>query len=268
MNILLFDLENGSKTLGGHEDIKKMFNLPVLTPSSFIQTTDVFHQIYQTKTNSVQKDVGPLKINEEHFVTTAKDDSFKVDAVVIDTFSELSKKLQRTLADKDGKMQINQWGVLKNKLDSTLAWITSFPGIVICNCHSKIMTLDDGTNKVLPYIDGSSKEDVSKWFDFVLYTKTVNLPDGSNKFMWHTTHSSIYDHAKDRSQLLDREIPQDYQILIDAAKKKGWEGIKVLVIGSPGTGKTLSLKTLIKEQPDATAQKTVANGTTSVHTNQ
>ena len=265
MNILLFDLENGSKTLGGHEDIKKMFNLPVLTPSSFIQTTDVFHQIYQTKTNSVQKNVGPLTINEEHFVTTAKDESFKVDAVVIDTFSELSKKLQRTLADKDGKMQINQWGVLKNKLDSTLAWITSFPGIVICNCHSKIMTLDDGTNKILPYIDGSSKEDVSKWFDFVLYTKTINLPDGTNKYVWHTNHTSTYDHAKDRTQSLNTEIPQDYQILIDAAKKKGWDGIKVLIIGSPGTGKTLSLKTLIKEQPKVTA-KAVANGST-VHNN-
>ena len=105
--------------------------------------------------------------------------------------------------------------------------------------------MDTGENKVLPYIDGSSKEDIAKWFDFVFYTKTVNFPDGTNKYMWHTAHTSMYDHAKDRSQLLDSEIPQDYQSIIKVAKEKGFDGAKILIIGSPGTGKTYSLKTLL-----------------------
>ena len=106
--------------------------------------------------------------------------------------------------------------------------------------------MDTGDNKVLPYIDGSTKEDISKWFDFVLYTKTVNYPDGSNKYMWHTGHTSMFDHAKDRTQLLDTEIEQDYQLVINAALKKGFDGAKILIIGSPGTGKTFSLRTLTK----------------------
>ena len=40
---------------------------------------------------------------------------------------------------------------------------------------------------------------------------------------------------------------QGYTKLFDAAKQKGWDGAKILIIGSPGSGKTLSLKTINKE---------------------
>ena len=125
-----------------------------------------------------------------------------------------------------------------------LEYITQVPGILVCNCHGKVQTMDDGTTKVLPYIDGSTKEDISKWFDFVIYTKTMNKSKDEVDYLWHTNHNTMYDHAKDRTQLLDAAIPQDYQLIIDAAKKKGFDGAKILVIGSPGTGKTLSLRTL------------------------
>jgi Holliday junction resolvasome RuvABC ATP-dependent DNA helicase subunit len=43
---------------------------------------------------------------------------------------------------------------------------------------------------------------------------------------------------------LPAEIPQNYQLVLEAAKSKGFDGVKVLIIGAPGSGKTLSLKTL------------------------
>ena len=103
--------------------------------------------------------------------------------------------------------------------------------------------MDDG-NKVVPYIDGSSKEDISKWFDFVLYTKT-NVDDNKRSYTWITSRSEKYDHAKDRTGLLESEIDQNYGTIIKAAKEKGFDGAKILVIGSPGSGKTYSLQTLI-----------------------
>ena len=57
----------------------------------------------------------------------------------------------------------------------------------------------------------------------------------------------MYNDAKDRSGLLDSQIPQDYQLVINAANKKDFDGAKILIIGSPGSGKTYSLQTLNKE---------------------
>ena len=106
--------------------------------------------------------------------------------------------------------------------------------------------MDDG-NKVIPYIDGSSKDDISKWFDFVFYTKTV-VDDDNRHYRWITARSEIYDHAKDRTGLLESEMDQDYSKVITAAKEKGFDGAKILVIGSPGSGKTYSLQTLVNKE--------------------
>ena len=143
----------------------------------------------------------------------------------------------------DGKMKLQGWGQLKNKLDTALEFISRVPGVVICNCHSKVQSMDEG-NKVIPYIDGSTKEDISKWFDFVLYTKTIKKSSGEREWVWITKRCETYDHAKDRTNLLPAQIPQDYQLILDAANKKGFDGCKILVVGAPGSGKTMSLQTL------------------------
>ena len=265
MNILLFDLENGSKTLGNRGDIQKSFGLPVLSPGSFEDFSTVITQLYDKTEDDHPVLIGNREIQEHRKVRTLADPTFPIDALVIDTFSELSKKYQRNLTrDDGGTMKISSWGKLKNKLDGLLEYLTALPGILICNCHSKIQTMDTGGNKVLPYIDGSTKEDVSKWFDFVLYAATVNKPNGDNTYVWRTNHTSMYDHAKDRTQLLDNEIPQDYQVVINAANKRGYDGAKILVIGSPGTGKTYSLRTLNPTTVKTTKTKT-PKVTTSVN---
>ena len=265
MNILLFDLENGSKTLGSREAIQKSFGLPVLSPGSFEDFGVVFGQLYQETGADHPVKVGNLEIKEHRKVQSLIDPTYPIDAVVIDTFSELSKKYQRNLTrDDGGTMKISSWGKLKNKLDGLLEYLTSLPGIIVCTCHSKIQTMDTGGNKVLPYIDGSTKEDISKWFDFVLYATTVNHPSGKNTYVWRTNHTSMYDHAKDRTQLLDNEIPQDYQVIINAANKRGYDGAKILIIGSPGTGKTYSLSTL---NPTITKVKVTKTETSKVAAN-
>ena len=244
MNILLFDLENGSKTLGGKEAIQKEFKLPVLTPGTFQQFQETLGQLYVEETVNEKVMVAGLSIDQPTKKIGLRGGlGDKIDAVVIDTVSELSKKYQRSLLNKQGVMQLQSWGQLRNKLDGMLEYVTRLPGIVICNCHGKIQTMDTGENKILPYIDGSTKEDISKWFDFVFYTKTI-ISGKETKYMWVTSHTSTHDHAKDRTQLLAPEIEQDYKQVIKVAIEKGFDGEKILVIGSPGTGKTLSLRTL------------------------
>ncbi len=242
MKTLMFDLEHGSQTLGSKEYIHKRFGFPVLQPGSWDQFQDTIAKLYKQETVSEKIMVGNLEIDEKRTVVLPRNGT-TVDALVLDTFSELSKKYMRQLSDKDGKMKLQGWGQLKNKLDGALDFISKIPGVVICNCHSKVQTMDDG-NKVIPYIDGSSKDDISKWFDFVFYTKTAISGD-DRQYLWVTSRSEKYDHAKDRTGLLDTEMEQDYAKVVAAAKEKGFDGAKILVIGSPGSGKTYSLQTLV-----------------------
>tara|TARA_R100000808_G_scaffold12515_1_gene31133 strand:+ start:5876 stop:6793 length:918 start_codon:yes stop_codon:yes gene_type:complete len=244
MNILYFDVEHGSQTLGSKETIQKNFNLPMLTPSSWDEFQATIGKIYKNESIKEKVKLGEgLEIDQVTTKVVAKE-GLVVDALVIDTFSELSKKFMRTLTDRTGKMKLQEWGRLKNKLDTCLEFITRIPGNVICTCHSKTQTMDTGENRLQPYIDGSTKEDISKWFDFVFYTKTITDKDGNRKYIWITNRTETYDHAKDRTQLLDAEMDQDYSLVLEAAAKRGFDGSKILIIGSPGSGKTYSLKTL------------------------
>ena len=242
-NLLFFDLEHGSQTIGSKGDIQKMFGFPELEPSTFKEFQAIIRQLYTPQVIKDSLDVGGVKIQQTRKIVKA---NTKIDGIVIDTVSELSKKYQRSLTDTEGKMQISDWGRLKNTLDKLMDMLTMLPGTLICNCHAKLQNLDDGGTKIVPYIDGSTKEDISKWFDFVFYCKTKTDLKGNTSYIWRTGRTEKYDNAKDRSQLLDKEIAQDYQLVFDAVKQKGWNGAKILVIGSPGAGKTYSLQTINK----------------------
>ena len=244
MKILFLDFERGSQTLGSKDHNQEMFGYPMLSMTSWDQFQSMIGQLYTKKKTISSVKIGNLEIPEESISVVPKNGT-QVDVLILDTFSELSKKFQRSLTDKNGKMKIQDWGVLKNKLDVALDFVTSVPGVVILNVHSKIQTMDDGTTKLLPYIDGGTKEDISKWFDFVFYARTVLDPAGHRSYIWVTKRSEMYDNAKDRTDLLPAEMPQDYQQVIEAANKKGFDNIRILIIGSPGSGKTYSLQTLV-----------------------
>jgi len=244
--ILMFDTEAGSHTLGGESHIQKIFNCPVLKPSTFKAFSDTFNELFtKVEITTKKKITDNLTINEVHLVPIPIEES-NIDVVIIDSFSELAKKYQRSLTDPKGMMQMQSWGKLKNKLDKTLEFITKIPGILIVTCHSKVEQLDDGRTRIKPYIDGSTKDDISKWFDFVFYTYTKK--NGSKQdYMWRTGHTEIYEHAKDRTELLPSDMKQDFQPVIQAARDKEFSNVRILIIGSPGTGKTKSLSTLINK---------------------
>ena len=244
--ILMFDTEHGSQTLGGEADIQEMFNCPVLKPAQFDDFRNIITSMYTTQRMEVEKKISDDLVIKEVQEQTILKNGINIDVLIIDSFSELAKKYQRSLVDKSGVMKLNSWGKLKNTLDTLLEFITKVPGVLIVTCHSKTETLEDGRTKIKPYIDGSTKEDISKWFDFVLYTytkKNGNMED----YMWRTKHSSICEHANDRTDLLPSDIKQDFQPVIAAAKEKEFSNVRILVVGSPGTGKTKSLATLINK---------------------
>jgi len=241
--ILLFDTEDGSKTLGGESRVQKMLGLPPLKIDTWDNFYSTIGQLYEDRTFTVNKDIAGINIVETQHKKVLKE-NVEIDGIVIDTFSELSKKLQRKIVGTRPGMQMQDWGKLKMQLDDLLERLMRIPGVIILTCHTKIQSMDEG-NEEIPYIDGSTKDDISKWFDFVFYTFTKK-EKGKDVYMWRTRHTPRYANAKDRTDLLDDAIPQDYQLVLDVAKKKGFDNCKILILGKPGTGKTKSLSTLIK----------------------
>ena len=86
MNILLFDLENGSKSLGNRDAIQKHFGLPVLSPGTFEDFGAVFGQIYEEVGEEHTVMLGKHEIKEFHKTQKLVDDIPPVDVLVIDTF--------------------------------------------------------------------------------------------------------------------------------------------------------------------------------------
>ena len=241
--LLLFDTEDGSKTIGGEEQVKELFGCLPLKPDTWDSFNNTINQIYVDKTLNIEKKIAGITVMDTQIRKVLKDD-IKMDGIIIDTFSELSKKYQRKLVGDKPAMQMQDWGKLKMGLDRLLESLMRIPGIIVLTCHTKIQSMDEG-NEEIPYIDGSTKDDISKWFDFVLYTFTKKA-QGKVQYMWRTRHTSRYANAKDRTNLLDDEIPQDFQLVLNAARDKGFPNCKILVLGKAGTGKTKSLSTLIK----------------------
>ena len=246
MKTLLVDLENGYKSIGSKETIESKFGLPLLNFNDFSSFRDFIGKLWSRKLIEKEVKVGGVSVPQKSWQIVAKD-GVEIDCMVIATASEMAKKYARELKGKAEALQLKQWGKLKDTLDNFFSFTNAIPANLVVNCHSKMQEdNENGVMRVMPYIEGSTKVDVGKWFDFVLYTKVHKAKDGKRQYVWVTARDEHYCHAKDRTQELPAEIPQDYSIIFDAVKKKGWESAKVLVIGEPGSGKTLSLKTLTK----------------------
>lgn len=239
----MLDFEYGSKSLGNEMDIERMFGYPVIRPENWHSTKQILGQIWKKEQERSTKQLGDILIEEESTRYVPKNGT-TVDTLVFDTATESIKQFQRELRG-DKRMTLPMWGDLKNDVDMFLRFINQLPCNVILNVHSKPVKDEDlGIIKYIPNIEGSTREDMAKWFDFVLYTKVNKDENGNRQYVWVTSRDERYDHAKDRTQLLPPEIPQDYSLIFDSARERGWQNIKVLIIGQPGSGKTLSLRTL------------------------
>jgi len=246
MKTLYLDFENGYKSLGSKNDISDTFGYPLIQFDSYNDFKSLFGQLYERAPVDTPIKIGNVEIMQK-IVKWKPKKGVDIDVMVIDTMTEMVKQYQRHLAGDRKKLQLQQWGEMKTEFDTLMAIINSIPTSLICNVHGKLKE-DNELNvlKVMPNIEGSTKEDLGKWFDFVLYTQVIKDDKGNRKYQWVTARDEKYCHAKDRSQELKPTMEQDYSVIFDIIKRKGWEGAKILVIGDPGSGKTVSLKTINK----------------------
>ena len=244
MKDLYIDFEQGYKSLGSPEDINKNFGYPMLQFDTYSDFKKLLGSLFERKVIKEEVKIGAVTVPQES-TKWVKKQGVDVDCIVLDTGTELVKKYQRELQAGKDKLTIQQWGQIKNQLDILMNVVNQLPCSVIVNVHAKPIKDDElGLQKLYPNIEGSTKEDVGKWFDFVLYTKVEKDKTGKRNYLWVTARDERYCHAKDRSQVLNPEMRQDYTSIFAVVEKKKWGNAKVLCIGDPGSGKTLSLNTI------------------------
>ena len=84
--ILLFDTEDGSKTLGGESHVQKLFGCPPLKPDSWDSFGNTLVQLYVDKVFEVEKMIAGIPIMETQQKKVLKD-GVEIDGIIIDTFS-------------------------------------------------------------------------------------------------------------------------------------------------------------------------------------
>lgn len=99
MKCLMFDLERGSQTLGGPDSIKNLFGYPVLAPTTFDQFKKIISDLYTVQKAVHKTKIGNIEVDQEVLETVPKNGT-QIDALILDTFSELSKNIKEVLLIK------------------------------------------------------------------------------------------------------------------------------------------------------------------------
>ena len=120
------------------------------------------------------------------------------------------------------------------------------PVWIVVNAHITYDRNDLGQFLFFPQLKGSTKDFIGEYFDCILYTRVTNA-NGRIQYLWQTKPDS-QRFAKDRLDVLEHYIPQDFSLILHRYREKGIEYPKSLVIGESGTGKTRALLTLNKEK--------------------
>ena len=153
MKLLYLDFENGYKSLGSKETVSKTFGYPMIQYNSYKDFKSLLGKLFEKKEVSEVIKVGNLDIDQKMNKWVPKNGT-SVDAIVLDTMTEMVKQFQRDLMGQRTRMQMQDWGDMKSELDRLMAAINGLPTAVICNVHGKLNDDQDaGVLKGMPNID-------------------------------------------------------------------------------------------------------------------
>ena len=110
------------------------------------------------------------------------------------------------------------------------------------NSHISYDKNDLGQQLFYPQLKGSTKDWIVGYFDCIFFTRIKNS-NNQVQYLWQTK-SDTQRYAKDRLDVLEQFIPQDFGFVINLYKRNGIEHPKILVIGESGTGKTRAIRSL------------------------
>jgi len=144
--------------------------------------------------------------------------------------------------NKSERLEFQDWSKLERMYNLLISDLIKLPGWVVVNSHISYDKNDLGQQLFYPQLKGATKDFIGEYFDCIFFTRIKNS-NNQVQYLWQTKPDT-QRYAKDRLDVLEQFIPQDFGFVISLYKRNGIEHPKILIIGESGTGKTRAIKTL------------------------
>ena len=248
MTTLIFDYDGSLASIGNATLLEKTFGImPIKIQRGLEQTKVVIKKLIKPVRRKLEH---PLFENapvfDEGFELSDKARELDLGCIVFDTASALGfqERNQIKVARHIETLDQRGWGSYGENINSFIYNICSLPIKTIFNVHSDREKDVGGEVIEYPALKGSSKNEVQKWFDIILYTR-VSIDPKTNEpsFNW-LTKPEEGRYAKDRLGILPPILPQDFNYIFSKYEEKGIHHPNILVIGESGTGKSKALATI------------------------
>jgi hypothetical protein len=248
MSFLIFDVDHSLASIGGDLGAARVSAIqPIRVTNGSSQVMGILSSLFTRKEINYEHPLlsDGMKISLFDKSDLAKNN--KLEGIVIDTVSHLFRTDMRILEakNKSERIELQDWAKLERVYNKLIASLIQMPVWVIVNSHITYDKNDLGQFRFFPQVKGSTKDFIGEYFDCILYTRVSNS-GGRIQYLWQTKPDN-QRFAKDRLDVLEQYIPQNFSLIIQKYKEKGIDHPKILVIGESGTGKTRSILTLNKE---------------------
>jgi hypothetical protein len=244
MSFLIFDVDHSLASIGGISATKELCSLkPIQITGGLSEVRDVISKLFRKQHTDYQHPLLADKIEHTCYKLSKTAEEYNLEGIVIDTISHLFLQDMRLLESKNKaeRLDLQDWGKLERTYNQFISTLIQLPVWVVVNSHISYDKNDLGQFLFKPQLKGATRDFIGEYFDCILYTRIRNT-NNKTYYAWQT-RPDTQRYAKDRLDVLEQVMPQDFSILLSRYKEKGIANPKVLVIGESGTGKTRALLT-------------------------
>ncbi len=244
MSFLIFDVDHSLASIGGVKVAQELCTItPIQITGGLSEVRDVIRGLFIQQQSIYSHPLLSRKIQNSRYELSTTAKQYNLEGIVIDTISHLFLRDMRLLESekKSERLDLQDWGKLERTYNQFISSLIQLPVWIVVNSHISYDKNDLGQFLFKPQLKGATKDFIGEYFDCILYTRIRNT-NNKTSYLWQT-RPDTQRYAKDRLDVLDPIMPQDFSIVLSRYKTKGIEHPKILVIGESGTGKTRALLT-------------------------
>lgn len=242
---LVFDYDGSLASIGSDEVLESTFGiLPIRIHKGLETTRYIMKKLVRPEKSLLEHPLlDNVALMNDGFILSERAEKLKLDTLVFDTISACGFQERTQIKHKRGIEQMDQraWGYYGDAINSFIYNICSLPIKTIFNVHIDRAREVGGEVLEVPALKGSSKTEIQKWFDVILFTHIrTDQKTKETTFHW-ITKPEEGRYAKDRLGLLPPVMPQDFNHIFTLYEEAGIKNPNILVCGESGTGKSRSL---------------------------